>query len=304
MQDRDVDPWTVYWQADHLDSCIPADSGADGRAMDALWEDFARELEADAAVLDLATGNGAVPVRLLRTRPALRITAVDRADIRPAEFLADAPALTRVNFIGATDVAALPFDDGCFAAVTSQYGIEYGDSRAAVREARRVLADGGRLRLLTHHADGAVLAPVPGKLEELGALLVPGGVVDGINALVEGRLTPAELELAGQAYLRREHAKTRQLSGQVFDGINVILKQLAADRDGAAGLARRLRFRMQAEVARLEQMQSAALDAAAAQALATAIRDAGFVLTVFDQCRVGSAAGEPALVGWLYDAAC
>ncbi|MDZ7825867.1 MAG: hypothetical protein U5R48_07585 [Gammaproteobacteria bacterium] len=69
-----IDPWTLYWQADHLQSCVPAEGGRPAAAVDRLWEDFARTLPADGRVLDLATGNGAVPMALRNAVPTLDVT--------------------------------------------------------------------------------------------------------------------------------------------------------------------------------------------------------------------------------------
>ena len=55
-----------------------------------------------------------------------------------------------------TGIEALPFPGAGFAAVISQYGIEYTDLERSLPEAVRMVAPGGRLRFVIHAADGVV----------------------------------------------------------------------------------------------------------------------------------------------------
>ena len=83
------DVWTRYWESGKPDSCIPTQSPDDIRPVRAFWCDLAAGLSGGSRVLDLATGNGAVPRMLLDSKPSLKITAVDKAGIDPAKTLAD-----------------------------------------------------------------------------------------------------------------------------------------------------------------------------------------------------------------------
>ncbi len=159
MTSSSSNPWSLYWQGGNADSCI-ANTGAEDRALvSAGWRMLAEALPAGAKVLDLATGNGAVPRDLLTANDALVITGVDLAEIAPDSLLASQPALARVTFQGGIDICRLPFAEESFDAFTSQFVLEYAPLDAALSEAARVLCQGGRLQLLMHHAGSAIVAP-------------------------------------------------------------------------------------------------------------------------------------------------
>ena len=101
----------------------------------------------DAAVLDVATGTGAVAIELVRAHGA-RVVALDQSP----EMLA--AARERIGREGAADrirlvegrAEELPFPDGCFDAVTFTYLLRYVDDPAAtLRELARVVRRGGTI---------------------------------------------------------------------------------------------------------------------------------------------------------------
>ena len=71
-------------------------------------------------VLDLATGNGRVMAQLLEKRRDLKLLGIDRAAALPPP-----PRGSKIR--AGTNMEDLPLPDGQFAAVTSQFGFEYGD---------------------------------------------------------------------------------------------------------------------------------------------------------------------------------
>jgi SAM-dependent methyltransferase len=130
----------------------------------AFFEPYAADLAARlsgkaARVLELACGSGIVTRRL---RAALarkvKITATDLSEGMVAFAKARMPGAPNMEFRTA-DASALPFPDASFDAVVCQFGIMFvPDKSAAYREARRVLAPGGRLIFSTW--DGFALNPV------------------------------------------------------------------------------------------------------------------------------------------------
>lgn len=98
-----------------------------------------------ARVLETAAGTGIVTQALIERLPptaALIATDLNQAML---DHAANRPALKRVELRQA-DALALPFADGAFDIVVCQFGIMFFSDRVAgYREARRVLAPGGRV---------------------------------------------------------------------------------------------------------------------------------------------------------------
>jgi ubiquinone/menaquinone biosynthesis C-methylase UbiE len=121
-----------------------------------LFEPYARETAARVAavtprrVLETACGTGIVTRRLREQLPAettLIATDLNEPMVAVARDLLGPEA--RVEWQCA-DMTHLPFDDGAFDALVCQFGIMFvPDKAAAMREARRVLAPGGRIFVAT-----------------------------------------------------------------------------------------------------------------------------------------------------------
>ena len=163
-----ADPWTLYWQGDHLQSCIANESQQDSDAIASFWQEFASSLDDGSTILDLACGNGAVPKILQASNDSFEICAVDRASIAPQKFLSNFGELAKVKFLPEIDICELPLEAESFAAVTSQFGLEYAPLTKACQSAARVLQQGGVIRLLMHHEDSEILRPVKSSLDEIG----------------------------------------------------------------------------------------------------------------------------------------
>lgn len=255
-----IDPWTLYWQGDNLESCVARQKLSDSEGVAAYWQDFANQLAQGSEVLDLACGNGIVAAHLLRVNQSLRITGVDRAEIAPTEFLKDAGILEKVNFRAATDITALPFAENSFDAVTSQFGLEYAPFELASAEAVRMLRPQGRLNLLLHHVDSEILRPAARQLEEIGNLLAKEGIMVAVQKFVDTTIKLEELEATGKRYLESDSVKTKPVSGQIFTGINQVISLLNSNLTMARELVASMQMRLQADRQRLQQMSVAALD--------------------------------------------
>ncbi len=294
----DIDPWTLYWQNDHLESCIASQSSEDTQKIVAYWRDFASLLDHSATILDLATGNGAVPSMLLAGNPGLEIVAVDKAQIEPEKFLSQANELASVRFLPDVDICALPFEPESFDVVTSQFGLEYAPIHEACSSAARVLKRSGSIRLLMHHEDSEIVRPSTETLSEIARLLVPNGVVSCVVGFVAREISLDELETAGQHYLAEENSKTRHISGQIFDGINQVIEGMAINPDHARALVQTMRLRLVAEQTRLQQLLQAALNAEGAHKLELVLREAGVEIEFFETFKLDEDSNGGALIGW------
>lgn len=153
------DAWNTFWERQNRggsvdrkgSGCLPEGWQGIAERQRSVWISFARTLPKGARVLDLATGDGVVLTYLLEHRRDLKLVGIDRATTLP-----DAPRGTKLR--GGVDMAQLPFPDNHFAAITSQFGFEYGDIGTIASEIARVLQPGGKLGLITHRLDGPIVA--------------------------------------------------------------------------------------------------------------------------------------------------
>ena len=293
-----MDPWTVYWQGDHLESCIASQSPADSKQIAAYWQDLASQLADASLVLDLASGNGAIPQLLLSVNRTLDICAVDKAEIAPLNYLSQAGELASVRFLPATDICDLPFAPISFDAVTSQFGLEYAPLTRACQCAVKVLKKHGTIRLLMHHQDSEILRPTTAILSEIARLLAREGVMAGIESYLAERIDFNQLETIGQHYLRVASVRTRQVSGQVFAGITQIAAEVKRNPGHARTLMVNMKKKLVAEQARLLQLQDAALNAEQAHKVEETLTDLGIIIDLFKPLTIDDDEGGKILIGW------
>jgi ubiquinone/menaquinone biosynthesis C-methylase UbiE len=262
---RSAAHWSDYWSSGALTS-LPQDFAFnyDGEVQ-AFWQKQFEALPQEAAMLDICTGNG--PIALLAAGWAeerqreLAITAVDAARIRPEAIGRRQPAvaslLASIRFLGETPVENLPFDDGAFDLVTSQYGLEYCRLDAAAREIARVLRPGGRLAMLTHEASSEVIATMTAEKRDYDAL-ESVRFFRVLRSWVGGQL--AEPDLLSrlkriQPRLQEHFRRTRSpLLGQVMQSIGSLLTMSMADLRDNREAVRGFLGRMEAGRDRLEDM--------------------------------------------------
>lgn len=121
-------PWTDYWRTGSGVSCFN-DTEAE-LYLTRIWSEHVDALSNYARILDLATGNGTVArncaARARARHIRLYIDAVDVAEIDPPNCVPDPEHLFRhIHFQGGIHLEDLPFADGDFSGVVSQFGFEY-----------------------------------------------------------------------------------------------------------------------------------------------------------------------------------
>jgi hypothetical protein len=149
----DAAAWSEFWAANagaRQGGCLPQRWAAIEEAQRAAWHGFVAPLPQGAKVLDLATGDGRVLGWMRAVRADLALTGIDLAPALPAP-----PEGTETR--GGIAMEDLPFADGEFGAVVSQFGFEYGNVPAVAGEIARVLASGGNVGLMVHRGDGPIL---------------------------------------------------------------------------------------------------------------------------------------------------
>jgi ubiquinone/menaquinone biosynthesis C-methylase UbiE len=207
---RDVEHWDAFWQA-HDKAVSQEDVGARDPAPAHFWEAFfQREFSGRPRVslLDVACGHGAVTrVAVAAARSAgtdLEAHCADYSQAAVDELCKRFPGVEGV----ACDAADMPWADGRFDYVVSQFGIEYA-GETAFAEAARLVADGGTLAALTHIAGGAIhaecadnfgvaqalreaqLMPLARRAFEAGFKLIAGKITDADFQEADRQLAPA-----------------------------------------------------------------------------------------------------------------
>lgn len=181
--------WSRYWSSGVLHSCPGSFRGNYDGAIAEFWKDAFAALTSAQRVLDVASGNGALP-RLLfgldgGNDCGCRVDAIDLATLAPTWLgeLNDAQR-SRLHLHSGVLAERLPFSDATFDLVVSQYGIEYADLTAALAEAARVLRPQGGLRLLIHHREALPVRKGAVEARLLDGLLAAGGLIDAAHCML------------------------------------------------------------------------------------------------------------------------
>lgn len=175
---KPIEQWDRYWSFGSLHSFSQVAGGNYEGAIAAFWRDRFASLESGMRVVDIATGNGAVPLLALAVADEagieVQVDGVDLADIDPANRVRDPAtrkALGRIRFHGRTPAEALPFPDSGIDRICSQYGLEYSSLSDSVAEIARVAAPGAEVALVMHHRESVLLQATGTELQQLGFVL-------------------------------------------------------------------------------------------------------------------------------------
>lgn len=148
--------WTRFWAQGALHSLGTTFAGNYADAIGTFWQlQFAACNKTDR-VLDLGCGNGPLAKILIDLfgEESPQWNGIDLANPRPAWLVEQSQVIRdRMIFRGGVLAEELPFDDGSFDLVVSQFGIEYSDLNKSLPELVRVLRPEGRVALVVHHAD-------------------------------------------------------------------------------------------------------------------------------------------------------
>ena len=291
--------WNQYWHFDRIASCF---DGA-GRAnyaddIGAGWRGFFASLPNGARILDLCTGNGAAALIAAEAGRAearnFRIVAVDQADIDPACHVSrHEEDYAAIIFLRGTGVEALPFPGGGFGAVISQYGIEYSNLDRSIPEAVRMVAPGGRLRLVVHAAEGVVAQDARAVIVDVDLLIeeidLPGHAERCFEAVLAverggGDSGVADTSFADfqSALVRAAGHVPRAADRTMFKNSGAVLldsfqRRSHFDLEQLLTKVEQVRSEIAAHRGRLAALVDAALDARAATALADRIGALGGV---------------------------
>ncbi|MFU8831429.1 MAG: class I SAM-dependent methyltransferase [Wenzhouxiangella sp.] len=173
LNEQQTSAWDRYWQDGRGAACQADERGFYQGVIASTWSRLFTTLPAGCRLLDLATGNGAVPALaaelLSPGQFPVEIHGVDSARIRP--MLEQQPAGgIRFRWHPRTRNESLPFAAGMFDGVVSQYGVEYGDLQRTVSEVGRILRADGWLQWVCHWRDGDIARDAADEAERAGRL--------------------------------------------------------------------------------------------------------------------------------------
>ncbi len=310
--DERRDSWSRYWAGGALHSCATSFAGNYDDAIGTFWRGVCSPLRGSERVLDVATGNGALPRLLIDALAAAArlpaIDAVDLADIDPVWARELTPEIAqRVHFHPRVAVESLPFADASFDLVISQYGLEYSDLARSVGEVARVLKPGGVVALVLHHRESLPVRNGRFEVAHIDWLQASGGLIDRARRLLPylARLaTPTGMASvqrdpqASKARIQLNEAMraldSRARTESVPDLLLEIQAQVGELLGGTAGIGERAaRARLQAIVdglaqARLRQAELVehALDRAGIERLAAGLSGCAMVKADIGELRV------------------
>ena len=244
------------------------------------------------------------------------IHGVDLAEIDPSRYVTSAAEmLQEITFHGRTPMEKLPFADGHFDAVASQYALEYSDINKSLAEAMRVLHARGHFRFLLHADDGVLRSRCELQRQQaeiiLGSLLFVhlSAALEKI-VIAEQQQTPQALSSAEESIaalketlddLEREFSDSENRS--LVDNLFAAVRQLPSlrktyDLSTLLAMADNTRELLRAQAKRLEAMERSALDDAAANEVTEQLRSNGATAVTLERATTGQ--GTVCIGFWVY----
>jgi SAM-dependent methyltransferase len=172
-----VEHWESYYRGGWLTACPTGPDPNYTLELRDIWGGFFGGLADGARILDIGTGNGAIPLIARETAAALgrtyEIHGADLARIDPVRNVTDGARLfADITFHPGVPAEKLPFEPASFAAVSGQYALEYTDIRQSLAQVLRVLKPGSQAQFLMHHANSIVVERARASLRHADAVLI------------------------------------------------------------------------------------------------------------------------------------
>lgn len=171
-----LDHWESYFRTGRLVSCpVGLEPGYTGEIREA-WVGFFLPLATQSRLVDICTGNGAVPLIAKETAQALHRTfeihGVDLARIDPPCYVPNGrKLLAGICFHAGVRAESLPFAASSIDALSGQYALEYTDVPKTLAEVFRVLRSGCGCQFILHHRDSVILGNAHRSLAEASYVL-------------------------------------------------------------------------------------------------------------------------------------
>ena len=150
MSSRSSQAWSNYWASGKVSTFGGIETASSAQSLTGLWGSYLGPLTTGNKCLDVGCGNGSLGQMILEIASG-QSQQVDITGVDTASLPHDLEVPEGMTLLGDTRVEELPFVDGGFDRVLSQFGFEYADIPAAVKEVKRVIKADGRVNLIGHH---------------------------------------------------------------------------------------------------------------------------------------------------------
>jgi len=267
--------WDDFWASNAAKDgggCLPDGYKGIDAAQQAAWRSFAKALPKGARLLDLATGDGRVMGWIMRARRDIKPTGCDLAPKLP-------PPPRGAQIKTGVPMEQLPFPDGSFAALTSQFGFEYSEVDKAAAEAARVLRPGGTAGLLMHRGDGPILAHNLKRREQIEWALQTNDLVGLAKRSLKSRalgIATIPSAIVEAPAIGQQDFGTVSAAWEIAEAVKQTM--ILGARDNPANVARLLdtiAAKAQNELGRIASLEVACATADDTDALLAALHSAG-----------------------------
>jgi SAM-dependent methyltransferase len=287
----DVEAWNRFWRAGQRACCYQDQAGRYLPEIRIHWHEFFDRLPATSRILDVGTGNGAVPREALAWSQEsllcrLSVDGVDYADFTPD--IQDSAAC-QIRFHPRVDCRELPFRENTFDAVTAQFAFEYLPLSEGASELARVTRPGGQLRAITHIRGGVSQHLAELEIAEIDRL-VESGVFDSARVVISDPDESAISRLRKKADgLMGELSPTATLTPMVLNNVDRLYGQRQIHGAKAVlGALEVLATELNAHRRRLEMLCLGAVDGPRQENISATLQQAGFAPPRFEPIRVAS----------------
>ncbi|AQQ66902.1 hypothetical protein Mag101_04055 [Microbulbifer agarilyticus] len=155
--------WTEFWRQGFITTFGASLQNNYTGNLKSFWEQKFSAVNQDEYILDLATGNGAIPCiaheTLKKLNRSANIFGIDSAKINPTLNSTQGIEKARedVTFLSNTPCEELPFSENEFHLISSQYGIEYSNWEKSLPEVFRVLKTGSTAHFVCHSSNSSLI---------------------------------------------------------------------------------------------------------------------------------------------------
>jgi len=298
--DKDTSHWDDYWHHGFLTSCADAFQGNYQGRLRLVWEDFFRSAEKNTTILDIGTGNGAIALIASRISAELQadfeIHAIDQAEIDPQSRLkTNRNDLARICFHSKTPAEHSGLPDRSVNRVSGQYALEYTRLAETITELGRICAPGAKLLFVMHHADSVVLQTaaeelgLAEKIDDSGFFDHAGDLLAMLSAAPPGQAQKLAADPKAEAcrnQLNRAAAELNALSASTshpqilqttLQSVGECFKKQHTSGDKVLQLFARYRQQIAANLARLRDLQNAAVSEKKGREIVELFETQGFV---------------------------